>query len=134
MNYFGRAISWDGYVVRVNLNEDDPLSLAYHSANIMIKMNSSDISGGHGADIGLTFSEPSLERHSEVIESLHMGDHVRFNATMISLGDRHHLHHLRAFDIQKIDGHMDVHAHAHSQGRYKLKFDNSTETKFDALS
>ena len=42
MGYFGRAISWDGYVVRVNLNEDDPLSLAYHSANIMIKMNSSD--------------------------------------------------------------------------------------------
>lgn len=106
------------------------MSLAYHSANIMLKMNNSDITGGHGADIGLTFSEPSLERHSDVIENLKIGDHIKFNATMISLGDRHHLHHLRAFDIEKIEGHMDVQAHAHSAGRYKLKLaHNETETE-----
>jgi len=99
MYNFGKAVNWDGYVVRVNLNEEDPLSLSYHSANIMIKMNSSDIGAGEGADIGLTFSEPSLERHSEVIEGLHIGDHINFNATLISMGDRHHLHHLRAFGI-----------------------------------
>jgi len=55
-----------------------------------------------------------------VIENLHIGDHVAFNATLISLGDRHHLHHLRAFNIEKVEGHMDVQAHAHTQGRYKL--------------
>jgi len=99
MNYFAKQVGWDGYVVRVNLNEEDPLSLSFHSANIMVKMNDSDISGGHGADIGLTFSEPSLERHSDVIEELLIGDHIAFNATLISLGDQHHLHHLRAFDI-----------------------------------
>ena len=114
-------MGWDGYIVRVNLNEDDPMSLAFHSANIMVKMNESDIPDGHGADIGLTFSEPSLERHSDVIENLHIGDHIAFNATLISMGDQHHLHHLRAFDIEKIDGHMDVQAHAHTGGRYKLK-------------
>ena len=108
-------------MVRVNLNEDDPLSLAYHSANIMVKMDDPDIPDGHGADIGLTFSELGLERHSEVIENLHIGDHIKFNGTMISLGDTHHLHHLRAFGIEKIDGHMDVQAHAHTSGRYKLK-------------
>jgi len=43
MNHFAKSVGWDGYVVRVNLNEDDPMSLAYHSANIMIKMNTSDI-------------------------------------------------------------------------------------------
>lgn len=99
MEHHGKTVGWEGYVVRVNLNEEDPLSLSYHSANIMIKMNSSDISGEQGADIGLTFSEPNLERHSDVIEDLHIGDHIKFNATLISLGDRHHLHHLRAFGI-----------------------------------
>lgn len=99
MNYFGKSVGWDGYVVRVNLNEDDPLSLAYHSANIMVKMETSDIPDSHGADIGITFSEMSLEKHGDIIEDLHIGDHIKFNATMISLGDRHHLHHLRAFDI-----------------------------------
>jgi hypothetical protein len=121
MNYFAKQVGWDGYVVRVNLNEEDPLSLSYHSANIMVKMTESDITGGNGADLGLTFSELSLERNSEAIEDLHIGDHINFNATLISLGDPHHLHHLRAFDIQKIEGHMDVQAHTHNNGRYKLK-------------
>lgn len=74
----------------------------------MIKMETSDIPDGHGADIGVTLSEANLEKYSETIENLHIGDHIRFNATMVSLGDRHHLHHLRAFGIEKIDGHMDV--------------------------
>lgn len=32
MNHYGKAVSWDGYVIRVNLNDDDPLSMAYHTA------------------------------------------------------------------------------------------------------
>ena len=31
MYHFGKQVSWEGYVIRVNLNEDDPLSLRYHS-------------------------------------------------------------------------------------------------------
>lgn len=27
MHHFGKAVGWDGYVVRVNLNDDDPLSV-----------------------------------------------------------------------------------------------------------
>lgn len=94
-------------------------------------MNNSDMGEGHDSDLGLTFSEPSLERNGDVIEDLHIGDHVVFNATLISMGDRHHLHHLRAFDIQKIDGHMDLKTHVNHQGRYKIRFNNSTDTKFD---
>jgi hypothetical protein len=74
----------------------------------MVKMEESDIPDGVGADLGVTLSESNLEKYSSVIESLHIGDHIQFNATLISLGDRHHLHHLRAFYIEKIDGHKDV--------------------------
>lgn len=113
MKYFGKNVGWEGYIVRVNLNDDDPLSLSYHSADILVKMDQSDIPNGEGADLGVTMSEINVERFGDEIESLHLGDHVRFNGTLLSLGDRHHLHHLRAFGIKKIDGHMDVHAHAH---------------------
>lgn len=108
MHHYGKYVNWDGYVIRVNLNDDDPLSIAYHTTQIMVKMEESDIPEGVGADLGVTLSELNLEKYSSVIEDLHIGDHIRFNATMISLGDRHHLHHLRAFNIEKIDGHMDV--------------------------
>lgn len=96
----------------------------------MVKMETPDIPEGEGADLGVTMSEGNVERFSKELESLHIGDHVRFNGTMISIGDRHHLHHIRAFGIEKIDGHMEVHAHAHSAGRYKLKLQhNITESE-----
>ena len=75
----------------------------------------------HGPDIGLSFSEMNLERNSEAIENLKIGDKIKFNATLISLGDKHHIHHLRTFFIEKIEGHKDVWAHANGKGRYKLK-------------
>ena len=33
-----KGISAEGYVVRVNFNEDNPLSLTYHSASMLVKM------------------------------------------------------------------------------------------------
>ena len=98
--------------MRVDLNEIDPNRMDYHTVNIMIKMNVSDTPGGEGADIGLTFSERNFETYADTIENLHIGDHVRFNSTIITLGDAFHLHHFRAQGIEKIDGHMDVHPHA----------------------
>jgi len=62
-------------------------------------MEPEDHKGEHGPDIGLSFSEMNLERNSEVIESLRIGDKIKFNATLISLGDKHHIHHLRTFFI-----------------------------------
>ena len=41
-NYFMNGVSWDGYIVRVNLNEDDPLHMAFNSASIEIKMDQDD--------------------------------------------------------------------------------------------
>ena len=58
--YFRRGVSWDGYVVRVNFNEDNPMSMAYHSANILVKMDQDDRIGVHGPDIGLSVSEHML--------------------------------------------------------------------------
>lgn len=120
-------MSWDGYVIRVDLNEQDPTRMDYHSVQILLKMNVSDTPEGTGADVGLTFSEFNMERFSDVIENLHTGDHIKFNATMITLGDAFHLHHLRGWGIQKLPGHKDVYAHAHRMGRYKVRYQHDED-------
>ena len=70
MKYFGKAVTWDGYIIRVNLNDDDPMSMAYHSVNILIKMENPDSDEAHGADLGISMSEINVEKYSEIIESL----------------------------------------------------------------
>jgi hypothetical protein len=87
----------------------------------MMKMDPEDQEGAHGADLGLSLSEKVLTKYKDVIDNLHRGDHVRFNATILSMGDTQHLHHLHLFAIEKIEGHKDVEAHVHAAGRYKFK-------------
>ena len=87
-------------------------------------MNEDDREGVHGADIGVSLSEHILSLYSEEIGSLHRGDHIRFNATLQSMGDNSHLHHLHAFHIEKLSGHRDVEAHANANGRYKVKIEH----------
>lgn len=89
------------------------MSIAYHSASLLVKMDHDDRVGVHGPDLGLSISESMLSQISEQIGSLHRGDHIRFNATMQSMGDNSHLHHLHLYDLEKIDGHRDVEAHAY---------------------
>ena len=115
------GVSWDGYVVRVNFNEDNPLSLSYHSASMLVKMDIDDRIGVHGPDIGVSISEETLTRISEELGGLHRGDHIRFNATLQSMGDMLHLHHVHLIGLQKLDGHRDVEAHTYSGSRYKVR-------------
>lgn len=85
-------------------------------------MEEDDRTGVEGADIGLSLSERVLSMYSEEIDSFRRGDYIEFNATLQSMGDTHHLHHLHTFALKKIPGHRDVEAHAHSNGRYKVKY------------
>jgi len=62
-----------------------------------------------------------LRLYKDEIDSLHRGDRIRFNATIQSMGDTQHLHHLHTFELVKIPGHKDVEAHVHAGGRYKFK-------------
>ncbi|TNV84060.1 hypothetical protein FGO68_gene6772 [Halteria grandinella] len=119
--YQNQGVSWDGYVIRVSLSEEDAMNFAYHSSSIMIKMDPEDQTNGHGADLGLSLSERVLTQYKGVIDNLHRGDHIRFNATILSMGDTAHLHHLHAFAFEKLPGHKDVEAHIHSSGRYKFR-------------
>jgi hypothetical protein len=74
--YYNKGVSWDGYIIRVSLNEEDSLNFAYHSSNIMIKMDPPEADGAHGADLGLSLSERVLKLYKDDIDKLHRGDHI----------------------------------------------------------
>ena len=109
---------WEGYVIRVNLNDIDSLNFVYHSASIMVKMIPDDQEGGQGADLGISLSERVYTIYKDELETLRRGDHIQFNATLMSMGDLQHLHHLHAFQFEKVPGKLDVDVHYHNTGRY----------------
>jgi hypothetical protein len=84
--------------------------------------------------LGLSLSEKILSAYKGTIDTLHRGDHVRFNATILSMGDTQHLHHLHVFAIEKIEGHKDVEAHVHNAGRYKFKIASHTNNELNSGS
>lgn len=66
--YYFRGVSWDGYIIRVSLNDEDNINFAYHSSSIMIKMDPPDQEGTSGADLGISLSEKVLTRYKDEID------------------------------------------------------------------
>jgi hypothetical protein len=80
--YYNKGIDWSGWVVKVNLNEDEPISMVYHAASLYLKMEEDDQEGVMGADIGISLSEKVLVELKDVVENLHRGDKIRFKASL----------------------------------------------------
>lgn len=55
-----KGVMWRGWVVKVNLNEEDPMSMAYHAASILLKMDEDEREGVHGAELGISLSDGTL--------------------------------------------------------------------------
>ena len=120
--YFNEAIGWEGYIVRISMEDENSMNYYQHTASILLKMDPPDqAKENHSADIALSFSYRVYDLHRDVLDSLHRGDKVQFNATLMSAGDAIHLHHAHTFQIAKVPGHKEVEAHAHLSGRYKFK-------------
>ena len=81
-NYMGRGVSWTGYVVRVNMEEDDPMAIAFHAVSLLIKMDEEHEQEMHGADVGLSMSERVERKFNKEIDGLRRGDLVQFNSTL----------------------------------------------------
>ena len=61
-----QGVSWDGYVVRVLLADDDGSAQAmHHSATVLVKMSTNDREGVNGADLGLSLSEDSFLQNKD---------------------------------------------------------------------
>ena len=76
----------------------------------------------NGPSLALTFSERIEESHIEEISKFNVGDEIRFNGTLVGMGDQYHVHHIHAFDVSKGTGHnSEVKPHVHDTGRYSIK-------------
>jgi hypothetical protein len=126
--YFNEAVGWEGYVIRISMEDEASMNYYQHTASILIKMEPGDQGETtHGADLALSFSYRVYDLHRDVLDSLHRGDKVQFNATLMSMGDSVHLHHCHTFQIAKLPGHKNVDAHVHGGGRYKFKLVHQDE-------
>ena len=76
----------------------------------------------NGPSLALTFSERIEKSNINAISELNIGDQIRFNGTLVGLGDFSHLHHVHAFEVERGIGHnSDVVPYVHGTGRYSIK-------------
>lgn len=125
--YAGRGVNWEGYIVQVNAMNEDSLAHFHHASSILVKMVPDDKSEDD-ASLALTLSEHMTDEYKEDLMQLNVGDHINFNATIVGLGDRSHLHHLHVFGFKKVDGTAHVNLHVHYNGRYKIRKENDKPT------
>ena len=104
--------------MQVNSINEDNLSHFHHATMIFIKMVPDD-KLDDDPSVVLTFSDHMTEQFKEEMIQLNIGDHVKFNSTIVGLGDRNHLHHLHTFGLQKISGSAYVNIHVHNNTRYE---------------
>lgn len=123
--YAGRGVNWDGYIVQVNALSEDSLAHFHHASSLLVKMVPDDKSEDD-ASLALTLSERMTEKYKEELLQLNVGDHINFNATIVGLGDRNHLHHLHTFGLEKVEGTAHVNLHVHYNGRYKIRKEGDT--------
>ena len=75
--YFNEAVGWEGYVVRISMEDEASMNYYQHTASIILKMVPGDQGETtHGADVALSFTYRVYDLHRDVLDSLHRGDLV----------------------------------------------------------
>lgn len=127
--YEGKTVNWDGYLVKATENPGGYIFRGDHAAVILIKMlpSESDIH----ADLILTMDDSILWSQIDVLKTLKKGDHVKFEAEFINIGNENMLHHFHTNNIQKLDGFFPIADHVHVVNqRYNV---NNAPSKILAL-
>ena len=116
--YEGNTISWDGYLMRITQNVG--WFSGDHAIVLLVKMQPSE-SDIH-ADLILSMDLHHYHHSKDQIARLDKGNHFKFNATFINVGNEQQLHHLHAHGIEYAEGFLEISEHVHSVNhRYSLK-------------
>jgi hypothetical protein len=108
--YEGKTVSWEGYIMKIKENQAY-LFKGEHAVIILAKMLPSE-SEIH-ADLILSMDDAELEEYTSQLSSLETGSHFAFNATFISIGTEHKLHHMHCHSIEKLEGSIVIPPHVH---------------------
>ena len=63
------------------------------------------------ADLILSLDDKSWLNNQEAVKTLKSGDHIQFEATFLTAGNEHRLHHLHLSKLEKIEGSMEISEH-----------------------
>ena len=83
-----------------------------HAAILLVKMKPTESS--IYADLILSMNKYDFIANKEEINKLEVGSLFAFNATFVSMGNQHSIHHLHADFIRKKEGFMEIPRHVHS--------------------
>lgn len=110
-SYHGNTVSWEGYFMKVT-DYSRYWFRGEHAAVFLVKMDPSE-SDIH-ADLILSMTDEALELNKFEAMQLEKGDLFAFNATFISMGNQHRLHHCHLEYVKKLEGHMEISEHVHT--------------------
>jgi hypothetical protein len=108
-------VSWNGYVIRVDYDDQ---FFARHRLSILVKMNKND--KGDESDIYLKLSDYQYDEYKDNIFNITRGDLINFNATFIYEGDMRTSPVLECFGIEKGIDHINLEPHIHHTGKKRI--------------
>lgn len=115
-------VSWNGYVVRVDF---DNSFITKYKVSIYVKMDISNNS--EDGDIYLKIDDYNYNKMKNDIYNLIRGDHIYFNATVVSEGNERYPLIAEPFELAKKDGKINITSHIHHHGRYSMDVNNHSD-------
>lgn len=97
--YENNDVQWEGYFAETKQTNALPFFASDHAINVLVKMWPTESS--IYPDLVLSVSTELLNNKKSMFQSLRKGDHIRFKARIMGLGNEFKMHHLHALDIDK---------------------------------
>lgn len=113
-NYRYYDVNWDGWVIRVDFEEN---FFARYKTSFLMKMNNNQ---NDDPDLFLKFSEYNYNNYKDEILSMKRGDHIKFNATVIFEGNHRGIPLLEVYELEKSGEGIKINPHIHDHGRYAM--------------
>lgn len=97
--YEANIVEWDGFYAETKQTNALPFFATDHAINVLVKMEPTESTVY--PDLVLSVSSEQLSRKKSLFDGLKKGDHIKFRAKIMSLGNEFKMHHLHALDIEK---------------------------------
>jgi hypothetical protein len=114
LKYKYADIMWNGYVIRIDYNDN---FFARFRLTVLVKMEKTDT---EDPEIQLKFTDYQYEQFKGEIFNITRGDSIHFNATIIQTGDSNSVPVLEAFGFEKLNEHIYIQPHIHHNTRYSV--------------
>ena len=121
--YHQKAVSWRGYLQRVEYKSNYVWS---HTCSLVLEMEGdAEREFKHQPSLMLSLSGYYFAKYRDLLAGLERGDALRFNATIMAMGNEHYTHHLHGFYLEELGQRKaSVETHVHGvAGRYAYEED-----------